>query len=91
MSKEREEIEKLAEDACRVIWTRSLDFKEDHADADVELVTNTILTQVAKAKREAYEECAKIAVESESQYCASEDEEDVASRIAEAIRKRLCD
>ena len=54
-------------------------------------IINVILTQVAKAKREAYEECAKIAVESESQYCASEDEEDVASRIAEAIRKRLCD
>ena len=89
MSKEREEIEKLAEDACRVIWTRSLDFKEDHADADVELVTNTILTQVAKARREACEECAKIAIESESQYCLSEDEKNTAIRIAEAIRRRL--
>ncbi len=89
MSKEREEIEKLAEDACRVIWTRSLDFKEDHADADVELVTNTILTQVEKARAEAIEECAKIAIESESQYCLSEDEKNTAIRIAEAIRRRL--
>lgn len=86
MSKEREEIEKLAEDACRVIWTRSLDFKEDHADADVELVTNTILTQVAKARREAYEECAKLAedcphVGEPCCYCGQ--------KIASAIRNKL--
>lgn len=49
---EREEIEKVAEDVCRIIWTRALDFKYGSAEADVELITNTILTQVAKARKE---------------------------------------
>ena len=91
MTQEREEIKRIAKELIpddsdqffvnqKIDWT-ALRYR----------VEQSILTQVAKAKREAYEECAKIAVESESQYCASEDEEDVASRIAEAIRKRLCD
>lgn len=85
-SDEREEIEKIAEEMVKYVFDC---VQNGNSSMAHQFVESSLLTQVEKARREAIEECAKIAIESESQYCLSEDEKDTTIRIAEAIRRRL--
>lgn len=83
---EREEIEKVAEEMVKYVFDC---VQHGNSSMAHQFVEYSIITQVAKARAEEREICAKIAIESESQYCLSEDEKDTTIRIAEAIRRRL--
>ena len=77
-----DDVERIAEDVCRVIWTRCLDQSEGCADLDVK----TVITALTAHGNRKLDEAAKIAETLEIQ-CGSEVKVPASpNQIAQAIR-----